>query len=49
MGAKETVTKVKANDISYCYVLDDSVGQEKDAEMKGSDYLEETQGLGANT
>lgn len=46
MGAKETAARVKANDISYCCVLDDSVGQENDAEMKGSDCLEENQGLG---
>lgn len=49
MGAKETFARVRANGISCCYVPDGSEGQEKDAEMKGSDCLEKNQGLGANT
>lgn len=36
---------VKADEVSYYYALDDSMGQERDLKMNGSDYLEKNQVL----
>lgn len=44
-SSKQTMACVKADEVSYYYALDDSMGQERDLKMNGSDYLEKNQVL----